>query len=986
MIQSQVYSHLIKSPETEILAFADSKESKRSAYVARFLGYDTFVLPDFRANIGDDLRSYQDELFELTLCFQEYLLSKSKKKLLIAPVRTLQHGIPKREFFDTFTIAFADKIDLNTLKEKLYNWGYTFVDVVEVRGEVSIRGDIIDIYSKNYELPVRISFFDEDVESIRFFDPITQKSDPKEIESVEIYSSLFSLDSKGRIDLEDGVKNANFDLLEKDVQSVGYWLLRQYFEKITGKLFYSKRAKEEYLEISDFLQTDLFNLDDFIQIEESQSYFDITPKDIKSLVELHRDKKIRILSINEALLKQHEIYGLGGYTHITSPEIVNIIGKEEIILSLNKEVAAKKQKRASIILDELKPSDYVVHQDYGIGIFEGIVQASVLGSMRDFVSLKYQGEDKLLLPVENLDVIDRYIADSGTLPVLDRLGKGSFARLKEKVREKLLEIASDIIKLAAKRELSKGKVIDTSLPIIARFQQESGFEYTDDQQKAIEELFSDIKSGCVMDRLISGDVGFGKTEVALNAIFVSVLNGFQALFISPTTLLSYQHYRTLKSRLDSYDIKVARIDRFVSAKDKKAILQGFEEGKIDVIVGTHSLLGVKSDKLALAIVDEEHKFGVKQKEKIKELREDIHLLSMSATPIPRTLNMALSKIKGLSAIMTPPKEREPVRTFVKEYSESLVKEAVNRELRRGGQIFYIHNNIATIEQKKKELLRMLPTLNIAVLHSQVDSEESEEIMLHFGEGKYNLMLSTSIVESGIHLPNANTILIDSSDRFGIADLHQLRGRVGRGSKEGFCYFLVKEKESITEDAKRRLIALENNSALGSGSVLAFHDLEIRGGGNLLGEAQSGHIKNIGYSLYLKMLEDALSLLSGQVIQKGKEVDIKLSITAYLSPELITSERVRLELYRRLSKCESASEVYGIEDEITQRFGKPDATSLKFLSLIIIKILASAKGIKNISNYKENVTVFFEDGKKETLKSKSKDDDDILECVLSFLRK
>jgi len=666
--------------------------------------------------------------------------------------------------------------------------------------------------------------------------------------------------------------------------------------------------------------------------------------------------------------------------------IVNVLGDREVIVSLNQRVKKRRKRVSKLLLDELKPGDYVVHETHGIGIFKGLTQTTVLGAKKDFVTIAYQGEDRLLIPVENLDVIDRYIGDKGSLVTVDKLGKNSFMKQKAKVGAKLFEIAKEIVEIAAKRELSEGFKIGSDFEEIEIFQKSAGFEYTADQMRAIEEIFDELASGKVMDRLLSADVGFGKTEVAMNAILAVKLSGYQSAFIVPTTLLSAQHYKTLKERLAPFGVKIAKLDRFTSAKEKREILKGLKEGEIDVCVGTHALLGVEFKNLAFVVIDEEHKFGVKQKEKLKALRTDVHILSMSATPIPRSLNMALSSIKSYSQILTPPQERQDVRTFVKEYDERLVKEVILREKRRGGQIFYIHNRIASIEDKKREISEIVPGLKILVLHSKITASQTEKELLKFESGEYDVLLSTSIVESGIHLPNVNTIIVEGAENFGMADLHQLRGRVGRSNRRGYCYFLVTDKEGLSEVAKRRLIALESNSYLGSGSVLAYHDLEIRGGGNIIGEAQSGHIKNIGYSLYLKMLEESVNELLNKAPVKKKEVDIKLSVSALISGDYINEDRLRLELYRRLSRCESVEEVYEIEDEMIDRFGKPDILTKQFLDIILIKILAIGKGIKSLSNYKENITVLYENGEKVYLKARSKDDDDILDTILSFLRR
>ncbi|MGB5868282.1 MAG: DEAD/DEAH box helicase, partial [Arcobacteraceae bacterium] len=585
-----------------------------------------------------------------------------------------------------------------------------------------------------------------------------------------------------------------------------------------------------------------------------------------------------------------------------------------------------------------------------------------------------------------IGIIDRYLADSGSTATLDKLGKGSFAKLKGKVKERLFAIASDIIALAAKRELVKGIYIDTTKEEIKILQNDAGFEYTKDQNRSVKEFLADMNSGLVMDRLLSGDVGFGKTEVALNGMLAVLLNGYQALFVCPTTLLSSQHFEGIKKRLSPFGFKVAKLDGRTSTKDRTALKKSLEEGTIDLVVGTHALLNVKCKNLGLVVVDEEHKFGVKQKEKLKDIRSDVHIFSMSATPIPRTLNLALSKIKGMSALLTPPAERLGVRSFVKEYDDKMIKEIILREKRRGGQLFYIYNNIATIETKKKELLEIMPNLKIVVMHSKITPKQSEETLEMFANGEVDILLATSIVESGLHLPNANSIIIDGADRFGIADLHQLRGRVGRSDKEGFCYFLVKDKKTITKDAIRRLIALESNSYLGSGTALAHQDLEIRGGGNIIGEAQSGHIKQIGYGLYLKMLEEAIAILSGEVQEEEVSVDIKLSITAFISSDYVSEDRVRLELYRRLSMCKEKKEVFAIQDEMEDRFGKLDLPTKQFIELIIIKINALEKKIKTISNYDMNITIVYNDEKKETIKAPSRDDDDLIITTLNYLTK
>ncbi len=988
-MQAKIYEFFKEKNDYDILLCRDLKEATEACDVLALLGYIPYMLPDFRAQWGDDLRAYKEELTALVATLGAYYAQHRQKKILIAPFRTLLHPVPKPELFATMTLAFGDRIDLQAFREQLLFWGYTFVDIVEERGEVSFRGDIIDIYPIQNEHPYRISLFDDEIESIRTFTCETQKSTAGELEEVIIPPALFALNQTQYTRLQERIETVRTDAFVRDIASLGYWVLEDLACDLIGEKK-AIRAGQMQNEIEEFFsfceKKDPQQILALPTIPDADSYKEVEVVDLKSFLAYHKEKKITVIAANEAILRQHAIPEDIKINYLYQPYIVNLMSENELILSLNKKARKKRRKKSTIVLDDLKVGDYVVHENYGVGIFRGLTHTKVMGVTRDFVEIAYQGEDKLLLPVENLALIDRYISEGGSLAVLDRLGKASFSKLKEKARAKLFEIAREIIEIAAQRELVQAPVIQSDFPEITLFQNDAGFAYTGDQQKAIEAIFATLKSGRVMDMLLSGDVGFGKTEVAMNAIFAAVKSGYQAAFIAPTTLLSTQHYKSLTERFEKYKISVAKINRFTTAKEKNQIIKGLAEGTIDVCVGTHALFGVTFKNLGLVILDEEHKFGVRQKEKLKQFKESVHVLSMSATPIPRSLNMALSSIKQYTQLLTPPLDREDVRTFVKEYDDALIKEVILREQRRGGQVFYIHNRIASIASKKEELEALLPDLKILVLHSKIPPAQSEKEMLAFEEGKYDLLLSTSIVESGIHMPNVNTMIVEGAEHFGIADLHQLRGRVGRGSRQGYCYFVVKDKERLNEDAKKRLIALESNSYLGSGSVLAYHDLEIRGGGNLIGEAQSGHIKNIGYALYLKMLEDALSTLLNKQPAAKKEVEVKLSVSAYINSEVVAEDRIRLELYRRLSRCESTREVYEIEEEMIDRFGKLDTMTRQFLDIIAIKILAAQCGIARISSYGQNITVEYETGEKEQLKSPSKDDDDVIATTMQFLRK
>ncbi|GAA9043635.1 transcription-repair coupling factor [Helicobacter pylori] len=991
MIQSSLYGALNKGFDYQILACKDFKESELAKEVISYFKPNTkaILFPEFRAKKNDDLRSFFEEFLQLLGGLREFYqaLENKQEAIIIAPISALLHPLPKKELLESFKITLLEKYNLKDLKDKLFYYGYEILDLVEVEGEASFRGDIVDIYAPNSKA-YRLSFFDTECESIKEFDPTTQMSLKEDLLEVEIPPTLFSLNEQSYKDLKTKVEQSPLNSFSKDLTSFGLWFLGEKANDLLHayKSVISPKALEEIQELASLNELDGERFKFLKVLENPQGYEDleIHAHALESFIALHSNRKITLLAPNKTIL-DNAISALEK-SHIEcviAPFVLNFKTPDGIFISLNSFERKKKRQKSKLALNELNAGEWVVHDDYGVGVFSQLVQHSVLGSKRDFLEIAYWGEDKLLLPVENLHLIARYVAQSDSVPTKDRLGKGSFLKLKAKVKTKLLEIASKIIELAAERNLILGKKMDTHLAELEIFKSHAGFEYTSDQEKAIAEISKDLSSKRVMDRLLSGDVGFGKTEVAMHAIFCTFLNGFQSALVVPTTLLAHQHFETLRARFENFGVKVARLDRYASEKNK--LLKAVELGLIDVLVGTHAILGAKFKNLGLVVVDEEHKFGVKQKEALKELSKSVHFLSMSATPIPRTLNMALSQIKGISSLKIPPTDRKPSRTFLKEKNDELLKEIIHRELRRNGQIFYIHNHIASISKVKTKLEYLIPKLKIAILHSQISAHESEEIMLEFAKGNYQVLLCTSIVESGIHLPNANTIIIDNAQNFGLADLHQLRGRVGRGKKEGFCYFLIEDQKSLNEQALKRLLALEKNSYLGSGESIAYHDLEIRGGGNLLGQDQSGHIKNIGYALYTCMLEDAIYELSGGKKRLEKSVEIQLSVSAFLNPELIASDSLRLDLYRRLSLCENTDEVGQIHEEIEDRFGKIDDLSAQFLQIITLKILANQLGIIKLSNFNQNITIIYSDEKKESLKAPSKDDNDILETLLKHLR-
>ncbi len=975
-MQARAYEFL--NTKKASLVTSNLKEALEISEVYKYLNIPFSLFPDFRATLGDDLRSFRNEIFELNNALYKFY---KKNSFFISPYSTILKKLPIKKYYQDFKITIGESLNLEEIKRKLFFWGYENVDIVSEKGEMSLRGDIIDIWPINYEKPFRVSLFDVEVESIRIFDETNQKS-LEETDEFMIIPAIAALDEKEYNEIQEKIRKSEFTSFYKDFYSLGFWYLERDFIKdfylindLTGEI-------EEYKEFHKEINPYIYKAE---IIPESKTCKDLKVDNIKKFLEFHKNTNVEILAKHEVLLKQADIFDFVKLNKpftkwIKSTARVNIICPNKIIISLNPPEFEKK-KRSDLILDELKKGDFVVHETHGIGKFKGLKKMEVLGKIGEFAEILYANEDKLLLPVENLDKIERYIAPGGAIPTLDKLGKGTFAKKLVKVKEKVFAIAADIIKLAARREMIEP--LKLQFEGVEEFIKDAPFIHTPDQKKAIREIINDFKTK-VMDRLLSGDVGFGKTEVAMVASFVVANSGYQVAVIAPTTILVNQHFESFKERFSNTNIKIAKLDRFTSSKEKKEILEKVKKGEIDILISTHTGLNIEYKNLGLLIIDEEHKFGVKQKEKLKKLTENIHTLYMSATPIPRTLNMALSQIKSISVLETAPKGKKETKTFVKEWNANLIKEAVLREIRRGGQVFYIYNNIAYIEQKKKEIQNILPSIRILVLHSKLTPDQIEKGLVDFISKKYDLALTTTIVESGIHIPNVNTIIVENADKFGIADLHQIRGRVGRGKYEGYAYFLVKDKENLSEDAKKRLIALEENSFLGSGQVLAMKDLEIRGGGNIVGAEQSGQIKGVGYNLYIKMLEDTLKEMLGKKENKN-DTEIKLNINAYISNDIVREDRLRLDLYKRLSRTKTLDEVYEIEKEIIDRFGKLDKATQNFIDKIKIKILAEKKGIKSISNFAQNVTIIYQNSKKELIKAPSKDDEIILETIFKKLK-
>ncbi len=656
---------------------------------------------------------------------------------------------------------------------------------------------------------------------------------------------------------------------------------------------------------------------------------------------------------------------LGLETGFETPEVA-LIAEQDILGDRLINTRRRKRKASDVITEatSLNLGDLIVHVDHGIGRFEGLKTIEALGALHDCLELVYHGGDKLYLPVENIELLSRYGADQGDAQ-LDRLGGAAWQSRKSRLKNRLREMAGELIKIAALRVLREAPVIEPPSGAYEEFIARFPYEETEDQEASIESVTGDLASGHPMDRLICGDVGFGKTEVALRAAFVASLAGYQVAIVVPTTLLARQHYKTFVDRFQGFPVKIGQASRLVSAKALSEVKQGIADGTIDIAIGTHALLGksISFQRLGLVIIDEEQHFGVNHKERLKSLREEVHVLTLSATPIPRTLQLALSGVRELSLITTPPVDRLAIRTYISPFDPVILREALRRERFRGGQTYYVVPHIKDLEEVQEFLSQEVPDLRVAVAHGQLPASELDDIMTAFYDGQFDVLLSTAIVESGLDVPNANTMIVHRADMFGLAQLYQLRGRIGRSKTRAYAYFTTPPGKKLTEGANKRLKVLQSLDTLGAGFSLASHDLDIRGGGNLLGEEQSGHIREVGFELYQSMLEEAVTAMKGGDIASDDQWSPQISLgTSVLIPESYIGDlQLRLGLYRRLSGLEERADIDAFAAELVDRFGEYPEEVKHLLDVMEIKGLCRQAGIAQIDAGPKGALISFRNG-------------------------
>ena len=957
-------------------------------------------------------------------------------------------------------LAPGQRVDMNRLVQRLLAGGYQRTGSVMEPGEFAVRGGIVDVFPPGRNNPVRLDFFGDTIESIKTFDPATQRTQ-KVVQKlilmpmaeisfgeeatrrfrqryVELFGGatgddpLYAAVSAGQrypgmehwlplfheqLDtLFDYVDDARvtFDAMSAEAVAQRFEQINEHFEaRVEGleaatfgappykpvpakQMFVDQTEWRELLQDREVGWFSPFNEDpsapalDFggrrarnfapERLAHDADLFGELVGHIKSRLSQHKrviiacwtagarvrlrklieerglDQLVDVDSYREALKLPSGQVGLAvvGLEHGFETEQLLVISEQDI---LGDRLARprKKAKKATDVITEataLSVGDLVVHADHGIGRFQSLKTVTALGAAHDCLELIYAGGDKLFLPVQNIELLSRYGSQSEGAQ-LDRLGGAGWQTRKARLKQRLREIAGELIQVAAMRALREAAVMEPPTGSFDEFVARFPFEETDDQLASIEAVLSDLGSGRPMDRLVCGDVGFGKTEVALRAAFVAALSGHQVAVVVPTTLLARQHYRSFSERFEGFPIQVAQASRLVAAKELNEVKQALKQGTIDIVVGTHALLGksIEFAHLGLLIVDEEQHFGVSHKERLKKLREDIHVLTLSATPIPRTLQLALSGVRELSLITTPPVDRLAVRTYISPFDPVILRDALRRERYRGGQTFYVVPRIADLDEVGEFLAETVPELRVAKAHGQLPPSEIERIMTAFYDGEFDILLSTAIVESGLDVPNANTMIVHRADMFGLAQLYQLRGRVGRSKTRAYAYFTTPPGKALTEGAEKRLKVLNSLDTLGAGFSLASHDLDIRGGGNLLGEEQSGHIREVGFELYQSMLEEAIAALkdgdgaSSQDEQWSPQISLG---TASLIPETYVSDlQVRLGLYRRLSNLMTRADIDEFAGELKDRFGAlPDEVG-SLLDVMEIKALAYGAGIAQL---------------------------------------
>ena len=994
---------------------------------------------------------------------------KEKKNLIIVTtIEALMQKLPSKEvlFKNILEFKVGDICNLDDIKRKLVNLGYSRYDLIEGRGQFSIRGGIIDV-AIDEKIGIRIELWGDEIDSIRNFSINSQRSIAT-LEKARIYPSheyvledtienickkiykniaedkqeeiinqdieiikagnyiskidkyfnsfyakqenlinylsddcLIFLDEINKVEqrelniLQD-IENLTKNLIEKEkvipealstISSVDFDMLENkykivYLEKqdtITKKQ--AERYHFEYREIN-YYKSEIENLFEDISKwnkEKKSIYVMVETKEkAKKLKELFEKENI-LCKIEEKLDKTIIVKSAESIVTIAIGKISEGFENFEInqiVISADDLIDGGKKKKTfanqafkegeKVVFADLKIGDFVVHKNYGVGIFIGVNTITADGTTKDYIKLKYKNDDILYVPTNQLDAIRKYVGGDAINPPINSLGSKDWIKTKEKVKNNLRAVARELIELYAKRENAKGYAFGADTPWQQQFEEQFPYQETDDQLRCIDEVKKDMERQRPMDRLLCGDVGYGKTEVAIRAAFKAVMDHKQVAYLVPTTVLAQQQYEEFKNRMKDFPIKVEILNRFKSKKYLDEVVKKLKLGEVDIVVGTHRLLSkdVEFKDIGLLIIDEEHRFGVKAKEKIKQYKENIDVLTMTATPIPRTMHMSIVGIRDMSVIYEPPQNRKPVQTYVLEYDQEVVKEAITRELERDGQVFYIYNRVDTIQKKADEISRLVPEATVSYAHGQMTGSQIEDIMEDFIEKKSNVLVCTTILESGIDIPNANTIIVEDANRMGLAALYQIRGRVGRADRQAYAYITYRKDKMLSEEADKRLKAIKEFTEFGSGFKIAMRDLEIRGAGSLLGEIQSGHLEQVGYDTYCNLLDEVVKEMQGVEVEPDLDIQIDLNVTSYIPDEYIPDSSQKIEIYQDIALCKSEEDIQNVVDEIIDRFGNMPSELENLLDIARIKYLAKGLYITRIASRKTAVVFTFEQSKFE----------------------
>jgi transcription-repair coupling factor (superfamily II helicase) len=865
--------------------------------------------------------------------------------LVCASATAVAEGLPPvAERAQALRVARGDEPGIDSLAEQLASAGYERVERVEERGQFAVRGGLVDVFPTTGREPLRIELFGDEVEQIRAFSPFTQRA-LRQIEEATVYPAGERRRELVDIDLGMEEGEAAFADVPDDLVPP--------FDR-PPDLVWSPDEVKAVWEEEKLRGPDLAGAAELSALPQGQPFsFDAQRPAIaaRGLSEAENElggflrQKLDVIVAfphrGEALRQQTLLRRVSatlldpgdtpeGLTFAVAPARRGFVWRElGFALLPDTQVFRKRPPRATAApgralqsFSDLRTGDYVVHEDHGIAQLLGFETKEVAGVTRDYLLLAYRGDDRVYVPHEQIGKVSRYIGADSKAPTLSKLGGKAWDNLKTRARAHLREMAGELLQLYAQRQTQPGIAYNVEHEWVEKLESEFPYRETEDQRTAIEAVMEDLESTHPMDRLVCGDVGFGKTEVALRGAFTVAVNGKQVLMLVPTTVLAQQHWNTFRNRYRDYPVRVEMVSRFRKPSDVKQVLADFAEGKVDVLIGTHRVLSrdVISKDLGLVIVDEEQRFGVRQKELLRQLRLEVDVLALSATPIPRTLHMSLAGLRDISVIETPPEGRRPIRTFVGEYDEELIKEALDREIARNGQAFYLHNRVDTIEEAAEKLQQLCPNLRVLVAHGQMPERELEDKMITFLAGDADVLVSTTIIESGLDIPQANTLIVERADQLGLSQLYQIRGRVGRSDQLAHAYLFYPDAQELTPEARARLATLADHTELGAGFAIAMRDLEIRGAGDLLGAEQSGHVAALGFELYVEMLHEAVAELSGQRRLAAKPVRIDVRVDAFVPAAYIAAEALKIDLHRRIALTETEDELHELRVATEDRFG------------------------------------------------------------------